>query len=69
MKKRKCLLHRSSVQHEKAAALIARYIALFSVIQVRYGTLTHSVRSSGGVVVRACVCQILRSDSICVQRV
>ena len=54
---RKCLLHRSGFGHQIAAAPAACYIAFFSLVRFKYGTLTHVMRSPNSVVACAHVCQ------------
>ena len=51
-----CLLHRSGFQHQIASAPTTYYIAFFSLIQFKYGTLTHQFRSLGSVVISALSC-------------
>ena len=57
-------MQRSGFQYEKAAAQAAIYNAFFSLIRLKYGTLMHWMRSPGGVVVRAYVCQMSHSSLI-----
>ena len=47
--KRKCLDHRSGVRHQINGVPAAYYIAFFSLIRFKYGTLTHKMRSPDSV--------------------
>ena len=47
---RKCLDHRSGFRHQTAAAAAACYIAFFSLLRFKYGTLTHEMRSPDSIV-------------------
>ena len=46
-------MHRPGFRHQIAAAPAANQIALFSLIRLKYSTLTRRIRSPDGVVVRA----------------
>ena len=50
-KLRKCLLHCPGFGHQITGAPAANQITLFSLIQFKYSTLTHQIRSPDGVVV------------------
>ena len=45
-------MHRPSFRHQIAAAPAANQIALFSLIRLKYSTLTHQIPSPDGVVLR-----------------
>ena len=44
---RKCLDHQHGFQHQIPTTPAACYIAFFSLIPVKYGTLTHQMRIPG----------------------
>ena len=48
-----CLLHQSGFGHQIAAAPSACYIAFFSLLRFKYGTLTYAMQSPDGVVASA----------------
>ena len=54
--RRKCLEYRSGFGHQITAALAACYIAFFSLLQFKYGTLTQEMRSVDDVVASTHAC-------------
>ena len=54
--KRKCLEQRSGFGYQITAASAACYIAFFSLLWFKYGTLTHKMRSADDVVAIAHAC-------------
>ena len=54
--RRKCQEHWSGFGHQITAALAACYIAFFSLLRFKFGTLTFKMRSADDVVASAHAC-------------